>query len=978
MKYKKNKLYIISIVLLLLLIPSIFIGSKLTSANAQRVIRVGYYPLENYHNEDAAGNIVGYEVEYLNRIAELTNWKYEFIETDSWSSAIDMLRNKEIDLLSPVQILEERVKEFNFSASPIGKVYGAIMTLNTNDFVYEDFKKFSDMKFGIEMGVSYNKLFEQYASENNFYPNIKIYKNHNTLVEALNVGKVDAIVANIMRTEEDMKLLGKFGSSSYYFMCRKEDTWLKKKLDDALYEIDMVTPNFEQSLVNKYFPIYNVEPLTKAEVEYVKQTREFVIGCPITMTPVSYMDDETGEVAGITRRILEKVAEGSGLKFRFQALPLGQISYDDLRESGVDFVSCVEYNSINANSSGIQLSVPYFEAQKVLIGVSGKEFYNEDHLKVAIAAGSKTITKLIQSEYPHFEVKLYNSVRDCMDAVCSGEVDVILQNQYEVDVWLSKPKYEKLAIIQTEGISDSHCLSPMIYKDEQGRLNKELSNPMLLSIINKAINNLSEKEVSTIIVNETTKNYYQFTIEDFIYRYRYFLAILSALIVLLIIITIYARKVKQKNMELLISSEKRLRNITNNINGGVLILLPDKGLQLVYANEGFWNLIQHDRKEFDNLHEIDYIMYVHKKDISILNELVRTNYNNEKQISIRLRILRKDGSYIPVMFNGTMAENEEGKKEMYCVIMDISKEVSMLEQLQLEKKKHTLLIEKSDEIIYEIDFKKGNIDISDSFRERFGWTFTKSNFSINKQNLLAIWRIWEEDRDNLLEFFTKSIDDLEDSQCVVRIMKTNGKYRWCRINQFVMLNKKGELGLLLGKIVDIHNEMREREKLKEQSQKDSLTGLYNKEAFKQLCTEYLNKNQEQDCAVIFLDLDNFKSVNDVLGHMIGDKAIIDAAQKLKTVFSSYDFIGRFGGDEFCVLVKNITKEALENKMQWLVGMLKHTYKEGEEEVSITASVGVAYTRLSGYDFRKLLEYADTALYEVKENGKNQYIIYNEQ
>lgn len=193
-----------------------------------------------------------------------------------------------------------------------------------------------------------------------------------------------------------------------------------------------------------------------------------------------------------------------------------------------------------------------------------------------------------------------------------------------------------------------------------------------------------------------------------------------------------------------------------------------------------------------------------------------------------------------------------------------------------------------------------------------------------------------------------------------------------------MKDRDGDTRLLLGKIADIDDEIREKKRLTEQSRKDALTGLYNKESFKYVCRKYMESHGMDEYAVVFCDLDHFKAVNDQLGHLIGDQAIIDAANSIKGVFDKDALIGRFGGDEFCIFAQCIKRDELEEKVRVLVEELEKTYTENGKSVTITVSVGIAYLPQRECALEELLEYADKALYQVKESGRNHYRWYEEE
>ena len=235
------------------------------AAASGETVRVGYYPLENYHAENENGEVEGYEADYLSRVSEITGWNIEYVRLGSWEKGMEALRNGEIDLLSPSQFTTERDAEFLFSSLPLGKTYGAVMALNTNECIYEDFEAFSRMTFGVEKGSIHSETFAAYASEHQFTPDIMYYKDFESMVEALNAGEIDALVDNIMRTQKTMSLLGRFGTSQYYFMANKNNSVLMSGLNEAMYQIDVESPQFEQELRSRYFPVFDAEILTKGE-----------------------------------------------------------------------------------------------------------------------------------------------------------------------------------------------------------------------------------------------------------------------------------------------------------------------------------------------------------------------------------------------------------------------------------------------------------------------------------------------------------------------------------------------------------------------------------------------------------------------------------------------------------------------------------------------------------------------------------------
>jgi diguanylate cyclase (GGDEF)-like protein/PAS domain S-box-containing protein len=156
---------------------------------------------------------------------------------------------------------------------------------------------------------------------------------------------------------------------------------------------------------------------------------------------------------------------------------------------------------------------------------------------------------------------------------------------------------------------------------------------------------------------------------------------------------------------------------------------------------------------------------------------------------------------------------------------------------------------------------------------------------------------------------------------------------------------------------------------------DTLTGLPNRAMFQERAREAVAHARRHDktAAVLFIDLDNFKQVNDGLGHDVGDGLLKVIASRLRACVRGDDFIARIGGDEFCVLLQEIAEPREAAAVaQKLVYELARPYRIGEHSVSCGASVGIACVPQDGHDVATLLRLADAAMYRAKEAGRNGY------
>ena len=183
----------------------------------------------------------------------------------------------------------------------------------------------------------------------------------------------------------------------------------------------------------------------------------------------------------------------------------------------------------------------------------------------------------------------------------------------------------------------------------------------------------------------------------------------------------------------------------------------------------------------------------------------------------------------------------------------------------------------------------------------------------------------------------------------------------------------GHVDSIIGKLVDISDEVRKREELSTKAQVDGLTGLYNAKTTKELIQNaiYSRQTKQQTDACILIDVDYFKAINDTHGHLAGDEVLIHLGRVLKRSFRTADISGRIGGDEFCVYMTNVPSLDFVKTRCRSVSELIQT---AIADILVTISVGIA---LVDQDIRyeEIFQRSDEALYDAKRNGRNQIAVY---
>lgn len=183
-------------------------------------------------------------------------------------------------------------------------------------------------------------------------------------------------------------------------------------------------------------------------------------------------------------------------------------------------------------------------------------------------------------------------------------------------------------------------------------------------------------------------------------------------------------------------------------------------------------------------------------------------------------------------------------------------------------------------------------------------------------------------------------------------------------------------------VVNIISKIRRTEKEKQLENKadtDLLTGLNNKLATERKIKEYMLQNPNSQSMMFMVDVDNFKKINDTMGHAFGDEVLRSLGQQIGGIFRASDIIGRIGGDEFMIFLKGITDaEAVRKEAKKVEDFFKG-FQAGEYvKYAATASIGVAIFPQEGSDFESLYKAADQGVYKAKKRGKNQLAFYRDE
>ena len=294
---------------------------------------------------------------------------------------------------------------------------------------------------------------------------------------------------------------------------------------------------------------------------------------------------------------------------------------------------------------------------------------------------------------------------------------------------------------------------------------------------------------------------------------------------------------------------------------------------------------------------------------------------------------------------------------------------------RIAAERYQLLSEMTNTIVFEYNLETKCFICNDNYYEHFAYDLEA--FMDLKQ--LASSKLVHPDDHSIISEILESIKNGQTNiQKDLRFIDKLNNYVWYTVRLSFISARNGRLLRVLGDMHNIDIQKKEMEDLRIIANHDSLTSLYNKKMTTSLIDEYLSKTdflQQKKNALMIIDIDDFKGINDHLGHMFGDLVLSELGKSIKNLFRSNDVVGRIGGDEFVVFLKNVEIETIEKKANEICEIFKRSYTGTNSDYKISGSIGIALTPNDGKTFNELYANADTALYRTKNNGKDGYAFF---
>ncbi len=399
--------------------------------------------------------------------------------------------------------------------------------------------------------------------------------------------------------------------------------------------------------------------------------------------------------------------------------------------------------------------------------------------------------------------------------------------------------------------------------------------------------------------------------------------------------------------------------------------LCDDNMTIIFASDLFYSFLGYSEKEFIEIKNNSFKELIYEDDLKKFKKFLSSDEGETGYFDFGLE--RKDNTINNVKLNA-IVKFENNIKVFNCIIMYTGTSFNKMYEDIFRWDCYRYISFITDDIVFKYKIENDIIEFSRNYFEVFGRESIINDFKKNIKNCVSLHK---DDIKKILISFDEASKDLKRKELEIRLRNRDGKFEWFSlIYKIIDDNDKQNI---IGRLCNINKQKTEKNQLIEKSQIDGLTKLYNKSATEKMVGEILESNYgSESYALMIIDVDNFKGVNDTYGHLLGDAVLIDVSKIFKSIFRETDIIGRIGGDEFLVFMNKVSSENdVREKAEKMCQKVRSLYENEVTLSKISISVGIAVIIKERVLYKELFKNADLALYETKQNGKDGFTIFDE-
>lgn len=397
----------------------------------------------------------------------------------------------------------------------------------------------------------------------------------------------------------------------------------------------------------------------------------------------------------------------------------------------------------------------------------------------------------------------------------------------------------------------------------------------------------------------------------------------------------------------------QMESLLDACDAGLAVVSWDEALHFRYVSASLCRMLDCGKEEFLRMcGSFQELPWAGEEDV-LRN--IRAQLEQTGEYACEFPLRKKNGAELWVLSRG----RRDGER-ISCVFMDVTESRNALTQLQVEHARNEMVLEMSSDVVMEYNYRS---DLAVFRIYRAGMPAEMSEMQSFRGQLQPVLDRHVNPEDHEL-FRSYMRNPRQECAFDFRVMEEKGGCTWYNIALRTVFDHSGRLVSIVGRIHDVND----KKQLENEANLDALTKLYNRRYMREQVKKSLE--ERQDGALLMMDVDFFKQINDTRGHRVGDRVLVDIAQLLRQLFRQQDYLCRLGGDEFMVFLRGVSRREVvwDRCQQLLAAVRQNTFLDSQ--VHITISIGAAMVGPGCNTTEQLYQQADEALYRVKRKSKN--------
>ncbi len=668
--------------------------------------------------------------------------------------------------------------------------------------------------------------------------------------------------------------------------------------------------------------------------------------------------NKKGEYIGIVSQHLKLISQATGINFEMSQSDTWTESIIKAKKGKVDVLSETDDSDLKSHLTFTQ---PYL-SNPIVIAMRIEEHYVENISKI----GNRRIALIkdygyaskIRRQYPSIKFTTVADIQDGLISVSTGKVDALLCT-------LALCSYT----IHELGINDVKITGKTEF-DTKLALGVQKNLPELLSILNKGIDKITQGQQQSIIEDWIKHDY----IEKVDHTISYFVALISLSIISFVV---YVNRRLTREVELRKEAEKQLQTSSDN-NELYRTLFDGSSIghainklasgDFLSVNQCFADITGYDLDELNTLSYWDLTPQRYEKE----EEQQLSDLNTSGSYGpYEKHYIHKDGHEVAVRLNGSRVTDSKGEALIVSAVEDISAYEEVKSKLRLS----SLILENSSEAMVITDENNRIITANPAFTQISGYQLEDvlgkdpGHFKSGRHKKEFYRKMWE------------SLNESDHWQGEIWDKHKNGDNyaKWLTIN--AVRDEDNTVSRYVAVFSDVTQRKVAEETIWRQANYDGLTDLPNRNMFHHTLQEKITSASRSNAslALLLIDLDQFKQVNDTLGHDMGDQLLQLASKRIVSSVRKTDFVSRLGGDEFTIILSDYQSTSnVEIITQKIISRLSEPYELEDEVIHGSASIGITYFPQHAETIKALIKNADQAMYAAKNEGRNCYAFFKQE